>query len=244
MRPSSCSTRPPIVSASSSEKRVPNASLNSSMRVSAGTVHERSASLRMPSASSTSYSSPMSPTICSSTSSIVSSPETPPYSSTTIAMWLCVSRNSLSSTLSRLLSGMNTAGRRHSRMSNASRSSSTKNRSRSLASRIPATSSRSSPTTGNREWPDSMTTGRIFSTGSSRLITTICERGTMTSRTWIPETSSTDSSISSTSPSIRPRSRASASTWASWSRSRGSPEIDSAMRRSQPREDGAEPVCS
>ncbi len=49
---------------------------------------------------------------------MVSSPETPPYSSTTIAMWLWLTRNSFSSTLSRLLSGMNTAGRRHSRMSN------------------------------------------------------------------------------------------------------------------------------
>ncbi len=193
----------------------------------------------MPSPSSTSYSSPMSPTICSSTSSIVSRPETPPYSSTTMAMWLWLTRNSLSSTLSRLLSGMNTAGRRHSRMSKSSRSSSTKNRSRSFASRMPATSSRSSPTTGKREWPDSITTGRIFSTASSRLITTICERGTITSRTWISETSSTDSSISSTSASMSPRSRASARTSASCSRSRGSPVIVSARRRSQL----PEPVC-
>ena len=34
-------------------------------------------------------------------------------------MWLCETRNSFSSTLRRLLSGMNTAGRRHSRMSNS-----------------------------------------------------------------------------------------------------------------------------
>ena len=64
-----------------------------------------------------SNSSSISPTICSMTSSIVTRPATPPYSSTTIAMWLRLPRNSFSSTFRRLDSGTNTAGRRYSRMS-------------------------------------------------------------------------------------------------------------------------------
>src|SRR6185295_13871124 len=57
-------------------------------------------------ASSKSYSSSMSPTICSSTSSIVTRPATPPYSSITMAMWLRLARNSRSSTLRRFASGV------------------------------------------------------------------------------------------------------------------------------------------
>src|SRR4030095_5843329 len=45
-------------------------------------------------ASSKSYSSSMSPTICSSTSSMVTRPATPPYSSITMAMWLRLARDS------------------------------------------------------------------------------------------------------------------------------------------------------
>ncbi len=56
-------------------------------------------------------------------------------------------------------------------------------RSRSLANRMPRTSSLSSPTTGKREWPDSMITGNISSSEAPAGITTMCERGTMTSRT-------------------------------------------------------------
>jgi hypothetical protein len=46
---------------------------------------------------------------------MVTSPATPPYSSTTIAMWLRDWRNSRSSTLRRLDSGISTAGRSSSR---------------------------------------------------------------------------------------------------------------------------------
>ena len=48
--------------------------------------------------------------------------------------------------------------------------------------------------------------------GSSRWMTTICERGTITSRTWISDTCSTPSSIANTSVSMSPRSRASVRT--------------------------------
>src|SRR3989304_4372114 len=47
-------------------------------------------------------------------------PPPPPYSSTTMAMWLRLARNSRSSTLRRLDSGTNTAGRSISRTSNSS----------------------------------------------------------------------------------------------------------------------------
>ena len=70
--------------------------------------------------SSKSYSSSMSPTICSITSSMVTSPETPPYSSTTMAMWLRLARNSFSRTFRRLASGTKTAGRSISRTLNSS----------------------------------------------------------------------------------------------------------------------------
>src|SRR5688572_10746685 len=116
-RPNWCITSPPIVSYSSSLKRVPKYALNSCTRVSASTANWRSPSVRMVWSSSVSYSSAISPTISSITSSIVTRPDTPPYSSTTIAMWLRLARNSFRSTLSRLLSGTKAAGRSTSRMS-------------------------------------------------------------------------------------------------------------------------------
>src|SRR5690606_11929045 len=124
-------------------------------------------------------------------------------------MWLWLCRNSASSVLSRLLSGMKTAGR-----SSGSRSIdsifSPKYLSKSFASRMPTTSSRSSPITGKREWPDSTIVLMRLSSGSAFSRTTICERGTMMSRTWVCETSSTPWSIAYSSAASKPRWRLSA----------------------------------
>ena len=81
-------------------------------------------------------------------------PATPPYSSTTIAMWLRLARNSLSSTLRRLLSGTNTAGRMHFLDVEVARGrlrrSSAAGPSRA-GCRRPGRGPR--PITGKREWP-------------------------------------------------------------------------------------------
>src|SRR5438876_3739701 len=120
-RPRCAITRPPTVSALSSENLVPKAALKSATCVSALTRKRPPGSgMMLSEASSKSYSSSISPTICSSTSSMVTRPETPPYSSTTIAMWLRLARKSRSSTLSRLDSGTKTAGRSVSRRLNDS----------------------------------------------------------------------------------------------------------------------------
>ena len=116
-RPNAFSTRPPTVSNSSSsnvraELRVEVARSRSAPSRGSGRC---ASGMMLSSLSSKSYSSSMSPTICSSTSSIVTRPDTPPYSSTTIAMWLRLARNSRSSTLRRFDSGTNTAGRSISR---------------------------------------------------------------------------------------------------------------------------------
>ncbi|MPN30918.1 hypothetical protein SDC9_178389 [bioreactor metagenome] len=154
-------------------------------------------------ASSKSYSSSMSPTICSSTSSMVTRPATPPYSLTTIAMWLRETRNSRSSTLRRFDSGMKTAGRSQSR---SSKCSSVCRRSRSLASRMPRMLSRSPSMTGKREWAASMISGRVSSSGSSMSMTSIWARGTITSVTRVSEAASAPSMMVSASASIRLRS--------------------------------------
>src|SRR6185503_6202728 len=120
-RPRCLMKKPPMVSAASSANLEPKAALKSEICVSAFTRKRPPGSGRMLSeASSKSYSSSMSPTICSSTSSIVTRPATPPYSSITIAMWLRLARNSRSSTFRRLASGTNTAGRSISRTLNSS----------------------------------------------------------------------------------------------------------------------------
>ena len=233
-RPNSFMSRPATVSKpSASESRAPKYSLNSAMRVTPRTVNWRSASRRMFWSSSTSNSSSISPTICSMTSSMVHSPDTPPYSSTTIAMWLRLRRNSLSSTFSRLDSGTNTAGRMYSRMSKRSRACAVVRRSRSFASRMPTMSSRSSSITGKREWPDSTTTGRMRAASLSRRTNTICARGTMMSRTCRSPTSSTPSSMVSASLSTSPRSPASRSTASSCLRSCGSGASPCVRRFSQ-----------
>ena len=117
------------------------------MGVSALTTKSPLGSDLMKLSSSTSCSSSISPTICSSTSSMVTRPATPPYSSTTMAMWLWVERNSRSSTLSRLDSGTKVAGRSTALRSKV-RSWSSSSGSRSLASSRPRTSSGPSPITG------------------------------------------------------------------------------------------------
>ena len=193
------------------------------MRVAPRTRNCASPSARMFWSSSTSNSSSISPMICSITSSMVMSPATPPYSSTTIAMWLRLLWNSLSSTSSRLASGTNTAGRRNSRMSNFAAALAPAARNRSLASRIPTTSSRSPSSTGKREWPDSMTAGRMRESGSSRRIHTISARATMTSRACSSAMVRAPSTMAMASASSRPRLVASRSSSSSWARSRKPP---------------------
>ena len=146
-RPNAFSTSPPMVSNSSSLKVEPKASLKSSIGVNACTKNVDSVSFLICTSSSASVSSSISPTISSKTSSMVTSPATPPYSSITIAMWLRCCRNSLSSTLSRLLSGTITAARIKAAISKLPSGSRAKGR-RSFANKIPLTSSVLSPTTG------------------------------------------------------------------------------------------------
>jgi hypothetical protein len=165
---------------------------------------------------------------------MVTSPATPPYSSMTMAMWLRDWRNSRSSTLSRFDSGISTAGRTSSWIE-AGRSSDTAPRSRSLASRMPRISSLSSPCTGKREWPDSITSAissrKVPSAGSA----TICARGIITSPTVRSETVIAPSIICSVSASIRPSPWASRSSSTRSSRVAGSPEIAELRRSSQER---------
>src|SRR5690606_35005472 len=164
----------------------------------------------------------MSPTICSSTSSMVIKPDTPPYSSMTMAIWLWVERNSLSSTFSRLDSGTQVAGRSTSLILKRSVLSSSSSGSRSLASRMPSTSSMLSPITGKRECAASMTEGRNSRGVWAALMVLICDRGIMMSRTCISATCKAPSMIASASTtrtSLRWASRSSSSS--SW-RLRGS----------------------
>jgi len=120
------------------------------MGVSPLTRQMSSASAKMsPSGSSSvSNSSSISPTICSITSSKVTRPAVRPNSSTTMAMWLRVARNSRSSACRSLFSGTKSGGRtRVRRFSSGARAS----LSRSLASRMPMMFSRPPCTTGKRE---------------------------------------------------------------------------------------------
>src|SRR5690606_36120023 len=182
--------------------------------------------------SASSCSSSISPTISSSTSSIVTSPATPPYSSITIAMWLRDWRNSRSSTLSFLDSGMSTAGRSSEWIVSGPLSATTP-RSRSLASRMPRISSLSSPWTGKREWPDSTTCFIRSSSRASADRATICERGTITSPTLMSDTASAPSIIRRVSASIRPSEWVSRSSSTRSSRVLGSPEMAELSRSSQ-----------
>ena len=206
-RPNCCITRPAMVSNPSSASVVEKCSLNSSMRVAPRTTNSRSPCARMFWSSSTSNSSSISPMICSMTSSMVMSPATPPYSSTTIAMWLRLPRNSLSSTLRRLASGTKITGRRNSRMSNLARAAllALAARSRSLASSMPTTSSLSPSTTGKREWPDSITAGRMLASVASRRMHTISARATIRSRACSSAMVSAPSTIDRASASSSPR---------------------------------------
>ncbi len=68
-------------------------------------------------------------------------------------------------------------------------------------------SSRSSPMTGKREWPDDSIVSSSVSNGSSRSRTIIWERGTIMSRTWVSETSRTPWSIACSSLARRFRRR-------------------------------------
>jgi len=116
---------------------------------------------------------------------------------------MCVlTRNSLSTVEVACLSGMNTAGRRHSRMSNCVRALREVTQ-QSLASRIRHFVA-SSPTTGTASGRTRSRPAGSSRAGPRACTTTICERGTITSRTWISETCSTASRIASTSASMRP----------------------------------------
>src|ERR1035441_6748706 len=87
--------------------------------------------------------------------------------------------------------------------------------------------------TGKRECPDSTANSTSLSDDSSRSTNTICERGTMMSRTCMSATANTPSIITSASPLNRPRSLASRRSSMSSARSRGSPDIDCVMRLNQ-----------
>ena len=153
---------------------------------------------------------------------MVTRPATPPYSLTTRAMWLRVSRNSSSSTFSRIDSGIRTAGRRIERMSKCS--AAPKYLSRSLASRMPRISSLSSPCTGKREWPDSTTTASRSGSGDSTASITICARGTITSSTLSSVTLMAPSTMVRVSAESSPLDWAERTSSSSSPRLRGSPE--------------------
>src|SRR6056297_2520857 len=135
---------------------------------------------------------------------------------------------------------MKTAGRSQRTTSSLEYSAWPTKRSRSLASRIPSTSSRSSPITGKRECPDSMMIFSISSTGWSFSRTTIWERGIITSRTWVAETSSTPSSMACSSGSNMSPAWASLMMLRISSRPLGSPR--SAFSRRLNRPGGSEPL--
>ena len=144
-----------MVSASSLLYSVPKKALMSSISVVAW-MRQRSEETAwiLSALSSSSNSSSMSPTICSMMSSKVTRPDVPPYSSMTIAMWLRCSRNSFNREASDLPSGTKTAGRKTDFRWNCSGLNIYL--SRSLACKMPKTSSLSSPMTGKREWAVSM----------------------------------------------------------------------------------------
>ena len=159
----------------------------------------------------------------------------PPYSSTTMAMWLRLPRNSLSSTFSRLLSGMK-HGWPHA--------------SRDIEVRSSACDEVAQQVLGQQD-PDHLfavvadhreigsgrtrsTMGRSSSGGIVALEHAICDRGTMTSRTWVSRTSRTPSSMASSSASMSPRSLALASKSSElFAVACGSPLSDPPRRRSQ-----------
>ncbi len=172
----------------------------------------------MPSPSSTigsdssSYSSRISPTISSIRSSIVTRPAVPPYSSTTMALWTCLTCSSRSRSATRLLSGMTWAGlkRRGTIMAVPGTPSSV---TRSLANTNPRILSRFSLNTGIREYSRSANSARNSPMVASCAMATISGRGVMTSRTRVPPKSTTDcnSRRSSDSPAVAPASSSSLS---------------------------------
>ena len=197
------------------------------MGVVALTLQAPSSRRLMRLSSSTSCSSSISPTICSSTSSMVATPLTCPYSSTTTAMWLRASRNSRSSTFSRLLSGMTWAGRMQSLRSKSALPGCPlalcSIGSRSLACRMPLMSSGSSANTGKRECRDSMITCSSSSKGLPASRHTNWERGTMMSRACMSAICRAPRLMLSASSSIRLRCAAVCSISLNSARSSGWP---------------------
>src|SRR5687768_10830903 len=96
---------------------------------------------------------------------------------------------------------------------------------------MPTIWSRSSPITGKREWPDSITAGSSCCGPESRSSTTICDRGTMMSRTCWSPTRSTPWIICMASASTMPPRAAARIASTSSARSRGPSFV---RRRSQP----------
>jgi len=87
--------------------------------------------------------------------------------------------------------------------------------------------------TGKREWPDSTTSATSLFRGSSRSTKTICERGTMMSRTCMSATARNALQHDQRIAVEQPRMLASRRSSMSSARSRGSPDIDCVMRLSQ-----------
>src|SRR5688572_18067 len=135
-RPIAWKMSPPTVATSSRSNRCPSAVESSSSDTRPDT-QKRRPSCSSIGASSTSYSSRISPTISSRMSSMVTSPAVPPYSSTTIAMCVPVARKSRSCCSTILEPGTNVAGRMSDcHPSSGARRVSTIGR-RSLAYRMP-----------------------------------------------------------------------------------------------------------
>ncbi len=158
---------------------MPVCSATSSGRSRPDSDHAPSPRCRL-SVDSLSCSSAMSPTISSTRSSSVTTPSVPPYSSTTTAICMPWSRNSVRRGSSSMLSGTVVAGSVIS-VSRTERRRSGSTPTACLTCTMPSTSSGVRPMTGNREWPVSRAASMTSCAVSRPSRNRTCTRGVRTS---------------------------------------------------------------